>query len=80
MGSMATMLSRKLDALARRLDKSQGVFVVATTSPFTVLLDGETDPAFAVPGVKHVGSTYSVGTKGRYFLDQGLQPLCLPTA
>lgn len=58
-------------------NRSTGAFEVVTTSPFEVYLDGGT---VAVPALKVAGLSYSVGTKGRYFLDQGQQPLCLPTA
>jgi hypothetical protein len=78
MPSLADVLSGKLDALRRRLDRSTGVFEVVTTSPFTVYLNGDTTTP--VPALKVAGLSYSVGTKGRYFIDQGQQPLCLPTA
>lgn len=78
MPSMADVLKRKVDALVRRIDESTGVFEVATTSPFTVYLNGDETtpvPARAVPGL-----TYSVGTTGEYLLTrQGQQPLCVPT-
>lgn len=78
MPTMADVLSKKLEALIRRIDKSTGIFEVVTTSPFTVYLNGDTTTA--VPALKATGLSYSVGTKGRYFLDQGQRPLCLPTS
>lgn len=75
--------ARGLAALIARMDASTGTFIVATTVPFTVKLDGSVT---AVAGLKHVGSSYVVGTAGRYIRDTGdatpsvQLPLCFPTA
>lgn len=86
-GDRLTTLERAantgLAALILRVGASTGTFVVATTVPFTVKLDGSST---AVPGLKHVGSSYVVGTGGRYIRDTGSAtssvqlPLCFPTA
>lgn len=60
----------------RALLKFTGTFTVATTSPFTVYLDGGTD---GVPAQMVAGLSYSIGTTGTYLLRQGQKPLCVPT-
>lgn len=77
MPSLADVVTGIVERMLQQQTRSTGVFEVVTTSPFTVYLDGGD---VAVPAIKHADSTYSVGTKGRYFLDQGQLPLCLPTA
>ncbi len=77
MPSLADVLAGKLDSLKRRMDHQTGVFEVVTTSPFEVYLNG--DESTAIPALALDGLTYTIGMTGRYFLDQGQQPLCLPT-
>lgn len=76
MPSLADAFSPQRERLDEQRVRTTGAFEVATTSPFEVYLDGV---QVAIPAVKVAGLSYSVGTKGRYFLDQGQQPLCLPT-
>lgn len=68
-----TKLARRFD---QRIDSLGGSFEVATTSPFTVYLNGQTT---AVPALKVAGLSYSVGTTGIYQLRQGQKPVCWPT-
>jgi hypothetical protein len=78
MPSMDDAIRGHIERLLAQMQRSTGVFEVATTSPdFTVYLDGGD---LAVPAEKVAGLSYSVGTKGRYLLDQGQQPFCWPTA
>ena len=74
-------ISRDADAYtrerqARAVAKTMGMFRVATVSPFTVYLDGA---SVAVPGLKIVGQSYSVGDTGVYWLRQGQLPVCQRT-
>lgn len=78
MPTFADVISQKIARLNRRIDTMQGVFECVTVSPFTVYLNGDT--SVAVPALKLTETTYSIGTKGRYLLAQGGQPLCFPTA
>lgn len=77
MPTFAQVKKAQDDALKKRIDRTTGVFKVATESPLTVYLNG--DETTAVPAVGLLGLTYAVGTKGRYQHDQGQQPLCFPT-
>lgn len=77
MPSRADVAKVRAEKQARSQAKSAGRFKVATTSPFTVYLDGGST---AVPGLPINGLSYSVGTKGHYSLMQGQLPLCFPTA
>jgi hypothetical protein len=61
----------------RRVSKRSGTYQVATTSPFTVYMDGG---ATAVPALMVAGLSYSVDDVGVYMLRQGQKPLCIPTA
>lgn len=70
------------DRQERAMSKLLGSFTVIDDSPFTVQLDGAVDDdgdPFAVPGLKIVGPTYSIGTTGIYLLIQGQLPVCIPT-
>lgn len=77
MPSLAEVLTGKIDALRQRMDRATGVFEVVTDSPLTVYLNG--DQTTAVPALGLPGASYTVGMTGRYFLDQGQEPLCFPT-
>lgn len=77
MPTLAEVITKKVDALRRRMDNATGVYEVVVSSPLEVYLNGDTTEA--VPAIGLPGASYSVGSKGRYFLDQGQQPFCLPT-
>lgn len=77
MPSLADVSRGQAERAQKQLVRSTGAFEVATTSPFEVYLDGV---EVAMPALNVPGLSYSVGTKGRYFLDQGQLPLCIPTA
>lgn len=72
---LTDLLNDRTKRQTRTVAKTNGRFTVATTSPFTVYLDGSTT---AVAAKKVAGLTYSVGTTGMYLLRQGQQPVCIP--
>jgi hypothetical protein len=75
MASLADLVAYIKKAIPRNMALT-GKFQVATTSPFTVYIDGS---ATAIPARKVVGLSYTVGTTGDYVRIQGKSPTCYPT-
>lgn len=75
MPSLADAFDDESENQRRALANLTGTFKVATTAPFTVYINGGTDP---MPAHKLVGASYSVGTTGVYLL-VGIDLVCLPT-
>lgn len=76
MASLADAFDNADERHGRQVDKTMGRFKVATTTPFTVYMDGS---AVAYAALKVAGLSYSIGTTGMYLLRQGQLPVCIPT-
>jgi hypothetical protein len=77
MVSLADVTAEARRRSSREVSKRSGSYIVATTSPFTVYLDGGST---AVPALMIAGLSYSVDDTGIYLHRQGQKPLCIPTA